>query len=75
MKSYTYTGDGAGIPGLPLHLTEEEVRALPEGLARQFQAALEAGVYVASLTSQGDAEEVVSRPQRKSKAGTPPEGE
>lgn len=75
MKTYIYKGDGAGIPGLAQQLTEDEVRVLPEGLAKQFQSALEAGLYVEASGGRVDAEGVVSRPPRKTKAGTAPEGE
>lgn len=75
MTTYKYSGDGAGIPGLPFEITGEDVHALPEGLTKQFRAALEAGLYVEIPAGRTEAESVGSRPQRKSKAGTPPEGE
>lgn len=87
MKTYIYKGDGAGIPGLAQQITEDEARALPEGLAKQFQAALDAGVYVDSSLAQGgplrgDTITIVGETprqfesrQRKTKAGASPEGE
>jgi len=54
VKTYLYKSDGAGIPGLPHRITEDEVKALPAEVARQFQAALEAGVFVEESAGRGD---------------------
>lgn len=46
---YKYIGDGAGIPGLPHEITDEEAAA--RGLTELLKDAIEAGVYVpADLT-------------------------
>ena len=41
---YQYVGDGAGIPGLPHEITDEEAEA--KGVTRILQAAIENGSYV-----------------------------
>ena len=42
-KVYEFTGDGAGVPGLPHVISEEEAEQL--GLAGLLQAAIENGNY------------------------------
>lgn len=71
MKTYKYIGDGAGVPGLPHSLTEDEAAALPPALAEQFKSTLEAGLYQITSTDalsgasrQASADEA---PKRKSK--------
>lgn len=63
MKTYVYKGDGAGIPGLPHRLTEEEAANLPAELAKQFRAALDAGVYAEESAGRVETESVKPRPQ------------
>jgi hypothetical protein len=43
-KRYRFIGEGAGVPGLPHELTDEEARAL--GVEELLQAALANGNYV-----------------------------
>ena len=43
MKKYIYVGDGAGVPGLPHEITDEEAEAL--GLTELLEAAVENGNY------------------------------
>lgn len=45
-RTYRYVGGGAGIPGLPHTVTEEEAAAL--GLQDLLQAAIANGSYTAS---------------------------
>jgi len=76
MKTYTYKGTGAGIPGLPHQITEEELKTLPEGLKRVFAAALAEGAYGESAGMESTHPEGPEKPQsRKTKAGPRPEGE
>lgn len=43
MTVYKYVGDGAGVPGLPHQISDEEAIAL--GLTVQLNDAVKAGVY------------------------------
>ena len=43
MKKYKFVGEGAGVPGLPHEITEEEAEAL--GLSELLEAAVENGNY------------------------------
>ena len=42
--NYKYVGDGAGVPGLPHEISDEEAEAL--GVTELLMAALENGSYV-----------------------------
>ena len=47
---YSYVGDGAGVPGLPHIVTQQDVDAFnPEQLSA-FQDAVAAGVYAPQVT-------------------------
>ncbi len=48
MTIYKYIGDGAGIPGLPHEITDEE--AAERGLSALLQDAIKAGAYKAADT-------------------------
>lgn len=74
MTIYIYKGDGAGIPGLPHRVTDEDRKSFAPEAEKQFQSALEAGVYVAESSGGVYAESNVSKP-RKTKAVTQPEGD
>lgn len=43
MKKYKFVGEGAGVPGLPHEITDEEAEAL--GLTELLEAAVENGNY------------------------------
>jgi len=75
MKTYKYIGDGAGVPGLAHEITEVEAAQLSTELAQMLKDAIASGVYIETPDAgRVDAEGVVSRP-RKSKTGSPPEGD
>lgn len=44
MKSFRYVGNGAGVPGLPHEITDEEARAL--GVDELLKEAVNNGSYV-----------------------------
>lgn len=44
MAKYKFVGDGAGVPGLPHEISDEEAEAL--GVADILKAAIENGRYV-----------------------------
>lgn len=44
MKKYKYIGEGAGVPGLPHEITEEQAQA--RGLSELLRAAIENGSYI-----------------------------
>ena len=44
MTMYQYVGDGAGVPGLPHQVSDEEAAAL--GLTEMLNDAVKDGVYV-----------------------------
>lgn len=76
MKTYKFTGDGAGVPGLPHEIPEEQARAYGE----LFQSALEAGLYtlesVGVATETPQASRVESAPRKSKKADdTPAQGD
>lgn len=57
---YKYIGDGAGIPGLPHEITDEEAAA--RGLTVLLKDAVEAGKYVSA-----DEKNLTPRPSLKGK--------
>ena len=46
MKKYIYQGDGAGIPGLPREISEEEINQFNPEQAQTWSDLLAAGAYV-----------------------------
>lgn len=72
MKIYKYIGDGAGIPGLPHAIPEEEAAAYGD----QFKSALDAGLYKLSDGGRAHAVETTSPSRKPKKADdTSAEGE
>lgn len=51
---YKYIGDGAGIPGLPHEISDEE--AARDGLTELLKAAIENGKYIESTPRPSTAE-------------------
>lgn len=44
MTKYKYVGDGAGVPGLPHEISEDEAKEA--GIEHLLKVAIDAGVYV-----------------------------
>jgi hypothetical protein len=67
MTKYRFAGEGAGVPGLPHEITEEE--AAEAGLSELLQAAIANGNYQAAagrpVSTETGAEP--ARPSRKTK--------
>jgi hypothetical protein len=61
MAEYEYQGDGAGVPGLPHRITDEQAEAL--GVAELLQQALKVGAY-RKVRASADAE-----PARNARSG------
>jgi hypothetical protein len=45
MNRYKFVGDGAGVPGLPHEISQEEIDLFSPGLKKVFEDALAAGSY------------------------------
>ncbi len=76
-KTYRYNGVGAGMPGFPKLITEEQAAKFNDEQTKIFQSAIEAGVYVLDseiepALPKSDEEEKPSRSRsRKSKEVEP----
>jgi hypothetical protein len=54
-KQYRYVGDGAGVPGLPHLISDEEAKAL--GVTQVLADAIKNGSYREIKTKQGESSE------------------
>lgn len=70
---YKYNGDGAGIPGLPHLISQEEIDQMNEGMRNEFEAALATGAYVEINESAELPTELSSR--KRTRKPSPAEGE